>query len=206
VAKIRQYLDDIQRTIDRLPVDQINKVIGILRQARVDRKQIFLMGNGGSASTATHFVCDLMKNTRNSSQPPFKVFGLVDNIASITAFGNDEGFDQVFAQQLYCLVQPGDIVIAISTSGNSPNILRAVEVAKHACATSIGFTGFDGGALGLLVDLHICVPNDCVPQIEDIHLMLEHMICKIIREDDSLDFVQENFSGSEPVVRTSFLR
>ncbi len=180
---IQQYVHHLKLTIDQLPVDLIVRAIDVLRQARTSGKRVFIMGNGGSASTASHFVCDLSKNTRQPGVPGFKVIGLTDNVASITAYGNDEGYDQVFAQQLANLVQAGDIVIAISASGNSPNVLRAVEVAREANAYTIGFTGFDGGRLGTMVDLNLWVQSDCIEQVEDLHLVLEHMICKVLRED-----------------------
>jgi D-sedoheptulose 7-phosphate isomerase len=141
------------------------------------------MGNGGSAATASHFVCDLAKNTRYEGWPPFRVIGLTDNIASLTAYANDEGYQNVFSQQLANLVRPGDIVIGISASGNSPNVLRAIDLANQAKARTIGFTGFDGGQLGKMVDLHINVPSNIIEQVEDIHLMLEHMIVKTLKEE-----------------------
>lgn len=183
MERILQYVHNLKLTIDQLPKDQILRVIDVLRQARLNGKRVFIMGNGGSASTASHFVCDLSKNTRQSGVPAFKVIGLTDNVASITAYGNDEGYDQVFAQQLANLVQAGDIVIAISASGNSPNVLRAVEVAREANAFTIGFTGFDGGRLGKMVDLNLWVQSDCIEQVEDLHLVLEHMICKVLRDE-----------------------
>jgi D-sedoheptulose 7-phosphate isomerase len=153
-----------------------------MHQARLDGRQIFIMGNGGSASTATHFVCDLAKNTRLPNWSPFRVIGLTDNWAIFSAFANDEGYDSVFAGQLANLLQPGDIVIGISTSGNSPNVLRGMELAHERSAVTIGFTGFNAGKLGPLSQIHIHVPSDCIEQVEDIHLMVEHLITKRLRE------------------------
>ena len=147
--KVRHYVETIQETISQLPIDLIEAVIDTLHDARLTGRQIFIMGNGGSASTASHFVCDLAKNTRKDGWPHFKAIGLADNIAIFSAYANDEGYDNVFAQQLANLVCTGDIVIGISASGNSPNVLKAMEVAKQHRATSIGFTGFDGGKLVL---------------------------------------------------------
>jgi D-sedoheptulose 7-phosphate isomerase len=140
------------------------------------------MGNGGSASTASHFVCDLGKNTRREGWPHFRVWGMTDNMAALSAYANDDGYDQVFAAQLAAYVDPNDIVIAISTSGNSPNVLRAVELAASKQAKTVGFTGFDGGQLGQIVDLDIHVECDCIEQVEDVHLMLEHMVCTVLRQ------------------------
>lgn len=179
---VRSYVAELQQTLDYLPVDLIQEVIHLLHKARINRRQVFIMGNGGSASTASHFVADLAKNTRKDSLPSFRVIGLTDNMAMVTAYANDEGYENVFAQQLANFVQPGDIVIAISASGNSPNVLRAVELANHSGAKTVGFTGFTGGKLGSLVNINLHVPSDVIEQVEDIHLMLEHMMVKALRE------------------------
>ena len=179
---INQYINELQDVLDNLPVDVIDRVISTLHDARLTGKQIFMMGNGGSASTASHFVCDLGKNTKKDGWPPFRVIGLVDNLASISAYANDEGFENIFANQLANLVHPGDVVIGISTSGNSANIINAVETANKLGAKTIGFTGFNGGELSHLVDINLCVPCNNIEQIEDVHLMLEHLICKTLRE------------------------
>ncbi len=150
------------------------------------------MGNGGSASTASHFVCDLAKNTKKQGWPHFKVIGLTDNNALFSALANDEGYENVFAQQLASFIQPGDVVIAISASGNSHNVLKAVDLAKTVYATTIGLTGFDGGKLGPMVDLHIHVDSKCIEHVEDIHLMLEHIMTKALRDKIQSDtFVME---------------
>jgi D-sedoheptulose 7-phosphate isomerase len=183
MERVQSYVDEMHLTLDELPLENVNKLIDILFDARISGRQVFTMGNGGSAATASHFVCDLAKNTRHDGWPPFRVIGLTDNIASLTAYANDEGYHNVFSQQLANLVRPGDIVIGISASGNSPNVLRAIELANKAKAQTIGFTGFNGGQLGDLVDLHINVPSNSIEQVEDIHLMLEHMICKALKEE-----------------------
>jgi D-sedoheptulose 7-phosphate isomerase len=180
--KVRHYVETIQESISQLPIDLIEEVIDTLHDARLTGKQVFIMGNGGSASTASHFVCDLAKNTRKEGWPHFKAIGLADNIAIFSAYANDEGYDNVFAQQLASLICTGDIVIGISASGNSPNVLKAMEIAKQHRAKTIGFTGFDGGNLGNMVDLNIHIPNNNYGQIEDIHLMLEHMTVDALKE------------------------
>jgi D-sedoheptulose 7-phosphate isomerase len=179
---VRKYVVDLQRTLELLPLEQVHKVIDELHEARLRQRQVFIMGNGGSASTATHFVCDLGKNTRREGWPPFRVFGLSDNMALFSAYANDEGYENVFAQQLASYVQPYDIVIGISTSGNSANILKAIALAKTRKAKTIGFTGFDGGQLGPMVDLNIHTPSDCIEQVEDTHLILEHLICSVLHQ------------------------
>lgn len=181
-ASIEWYFDEMKAVLDRIDREPIRAAIDVLHRARMDGRQIFIMGNGGSASTATHMVCDLAKNTRRPDWPHYKVIGLADNMAIFSAYGNDDGYDNVFRLQLANLMNPGDVVVAISTSGNSPNVLRAVELANERVATVIGMTGFGAGQLGPMVDIHLHVPSDCIEQVEDIHLMLEHLITKALRE------------------------
>ncbi len=181
---IKGYIDGLESTLDRLPLEDIQQVILLLAEARLKRRQIFIMGNGGSASTASHFVCDLSKNTRRSDLPNFKAIGLADNMPIFSALANDEGYESVFAEQLASLLQQGDVVIGISASGNSPNVLNAIELANQMGATTIGFTGFDGGRLKNLVQYGIHVQSTCIEHVEDIHLVLEHVISKELRDFD----------------------
>ena len=168
--EITTYISGLQQTLDRLPQEEIANVIDILEQARLEDRQVFIMGNGGSAATASHFVCDLAKNTRKKGWPLFRVIGLTDNMPIFSAYANDEGFENVFVQQLASLVRPHDVVIGISTSGNSENVVRAIELANRVNAITIGFTGYQGGKLGPLVDLNVLIPSDSIEQLEDIHL------------------------------------
>ena len=179
---IQGYISTLQLTMDRLPRQLIADAIDLLQQARIKGSQVFILGNGGSASTASHFVCDLAKNTRQEGLPNFRVIGLSDNMAIFSALANDEGYENVFSEQLVNLVRPGDIVIAISASGNSNNVIKAVNVAQQYGTTVIGFTGFDGGRLGKLVDINIHVNSNVIEHVEDIHLMLEHLIVKTIKD------------------------
>jgi len=195
--QIRGYILNLKDTLDLLPLERISTAIQILHQARLEKRTIFIMGNGGSASTASHFVCDLSKNTRTSGWPHFRVIGLADNMASFSAYANDEGYPSVFAQQLENFVEPHDIVIGISTSGNSQNVLDAIELANESGAYTIGFTGFSGGRLSPMVDLDLHVPSDNIEQVEDIHLMLEHLMVTMLRQLTS----SVNSNGS--VVETS---
>jgi D-sedoheptulose 7-phosphate isomerase len=181
------YLLELQNTLKQLPTARIQEAIDLLVEARMERRQVFIMGNGGSASTASHFVCDLAKNTRNPELPNFRVIGLTDNMAIFSALANDEGYENVFAQQLASFVEADDIVIGISASGNSANVLNAIELGNKVGARTIGMTGFDGGQLRKMVDIDIHIPSDCIEHVEDIHLMLEHLICKAIKEMDAGD-------------------
>lgn len=191
---VDKYLQDIKETVDEIPIDRIDEIISILHTARVNHKQIFIMGNGGSASTASHFVCDLAKNTRKSTLPCFRVIGLTDNMAVITAYANDEGYENVFAQQLNNLLQAGDVVIAISGSGNSANVVKAIELANTRGAITVGFTGLTGGRLKSLAQYVVYVPNMRIDQVEDIHLMLEHIICRALIE------IEDSVAHTEPEV------
>ena len=182
MERVTNYIALLQQTIDQLPKEKILKVIDLLHSARFSGRQVFIMGNGGSASTASHFVCDLSKNTRSEGWPRYKVIGLSDNMAVFSAYANDEGYENVFCEQLANLLLPDDIVIAISASGNSRNVVNAIQYAKSQNAFTIGFTGFDGGTLGTLVDINLHIDSNIIEHVEDLHMVLEHMIIKSIKE------------------------
>ena len=187
---IQNYISTLHQTMDQLPQQLIADVIDALQHARIQGNQVFIMGNGGSASTASHFVCDLAKNTRHADLPHFRVVGLTDNMAIFSAYANDEGYANVFSQQLANLIRPNDVVIGISASGNSQNVLNAIEEArKHTGVITIGFTGFDGGRLGQMVHINIHVKSNIIEHVEDIHLMLEHMIVKTMKDQAEANFV-----------------
>ncbi len=130
VQQYKEYATAINLTLGLMPWETIHRTVELLHHARLSERQIFVMGNGGSASTASHMACDLGKNTDAPGYPRFRVISLVDNMAMLSAYANDVGYENVFAEQLANLLRKGDIVIAISTSGNSPNVLRAIELAK----------------------------------------------------------------------------
>lgn len=196
---IQNYISVLQQTIHQFPRELIADVVDVLQNARLQGSHVFIMGNGGSASTASHFVCDLAKNTRYEGLPPFKVIGLSDNMAIFSAYANDEGYENVFSQQLSNLIQPRDVVIAISASGNSKNVLCAIEEAQKHDAITIGFTGFDGGRLGQMVNINLHVKSDIIEHVEDIHLMLEHIVIKTIKEQDRRKAETAESSVSMPV-------
>jgi D-sedoheptulose 7-phosphate isomerase len=173
-----RYTDYIAELLNCLDWDAIDRVGRILENARHLGRTIFLIGNGGSAATASHFANDLSIGPRKLGAQAYRAISLSDNTAVLTAAGNDLGYDTVFVEQLRTLLDAGDVVIAISASGNSPNILKAVEYANQLGAVTIGFTGFDGGALGSMVSEHVNVatPNGDYGPVEDLHLMLNHLI------------------------------
>lgn len=181
-STLEKYSHQLSNTLSNLPFDEIDRVVDILHSARMNDRQVFIMGNGGSASTASHFVCDLAKNTRKEGWPMFRIIGLTDNMSIFSAYANDEGYENVFVQQLASLVRPYDVVIGISASGNSKNVLKAIELANQVDALTIGFTGFDGGQLSQMVKINILIENDCIEQVEDVHVILEHMITTALRE------------------------
>lgn len=180
--QVREYIQNLQATLDDLPLAQIERVIKTLMDARLARRTVFILGNGGSASTASHFACDLGKGTILPGLPRPRVISLTDNVELITAWANDTAYEHIFAEQLRGLVEPGDVVIGISGSGRSKNVLNAIALARRVGAITIGFTGFDGGLLAGMVDISVVVPNDCMEQVEDVHLILEHTIISTIRE------------------------
>jgi len=193
MEQIQNYISTLQQTMEQLSQPLISDVINVLQRARMQGSQVFIMGNGGSASTASHFVCDLAKNTRCEGLPHFRAIGLADNMEIFSAYANDEGYENVFSQQLINLIRPNDVIIAISASGNSQNVVNAVGEAQKYGVTTIGFTGFDGGRLGQMVNIHIHVNSNIIEHVEDIHLMLEHMIVRTIKDQP---FIGVNISDA----------
>jgi D-sedoheptulose 7-phosphate isomerase len=184
---IYRYVKEIKHTLDNLPWEAIQRTIDVLQEARLSDRQVFIMGNGGSAATASHFACDLGKGTLMPGRPRFRVIALTDNMPLFSALANDFGYERVFMEQLASLVQPEDVVIGISGSGNSPNVLNAIFFAQQVGATTMGMTGFDGGRLKGIVDVCIHVPNHRMEQVEDLHLMLEHRISTQLRQTMGLE-------------------
>ena len=174
------YFSEQLQVVAKTPRDKIPQILALLEQARAERRHVFVFGNGGSGSTASHMACDLAKSTIRPDKPRFKVTSLSDNVPTFSAYANDHGFDRVFAEPLISLAEPGDIAIAFSGSGNSPNVLRALEVANERRLATIGLSGFDGGALKDLSQISLVVPSQVMGQIEDIHLMLAHALCSAL--------------------------
>ena len=181
---VKNYLDTLKKELDTLDLTSVKKIVDLLFEAWKNNKQVFIFGNGGSAITASHFACDLGKGTLervyDRNEKRFRVISLTDNVATITAYSNDLSYDDIFIQQLRNLVQPGDLVIAITGSGNSVNVLKAVEYANQVGATTIGFLGFNGGKLIDMVDHCILMKSNHYGRIEDSHLILEHLICSYL--------------------------
>jgi D-sedoheptulose 7-phosphate isomerase len=175
------YLRQLTRTLDALAREEIWAAVDLILATGQAQRRIYLVGNGGSAATASHMANDLNKQATVPGSPRFRAIALTDNVPLITAWSNDAHYADCFAEQLANHLEPDDLVIAISTSGNSENVLRALELARQEGARSIGFTGCDGGQLRALVDCCIFVPCDDIGQQEDIHLVLNHVITTALR-------------------------
>ena len=183
---IQKYLDEVGEVVKNLPQTEIDRTIDILTRAQVEGRRIFVMGNGGSAAMASHFACDLSKGTVQEGKKRFKVISLNDNVPLLTAYANDFGYETVFAEPLASLAEPGDVAMAISSSGNSPNVLRAMDVARELGLTTVGITGFVGGKLKEKVDVCIIVPaqgQNCngMQLVEDGQWVVLHTIFVAIR-------------------------
>ena len=178
---IERYWHDLGQVARAMPLGPLESAAEVLLTCYRRGGTVFVLGNGGSAATASHFVCDLAKGTRTDGFPAFRAVSLTDNVPLMTAWANDTSYDRVFAEQLAALVRPGDIVVAISASGNSPNVLAATRVARQLGATTIALTGHSGGRLGRLAELTIRVPARSIEQVEDAHLAIAHSLCVALR-------------------------
>jgi D-sedoheptulose 7-phosphate isomerase len=170
------YKTDLLQAVETIDLAKVGEAIDILRRARDEKRHIFVCGNGGSASTASHFVCDMVKGASFGRESRFRIMALTDSLPTITAYSNDVSYDCVFAEQLKNFAQAGDLVMGISGSGNSPNVLRAMEYANSIGCKTIALTGRDGGKLGSLAQLNIQVPVPHMGRIEEAHMVICHMI------------------------------
>jgi D-sedoheptulose 7-phosphate isomerase len=175
------YFADVVDTIANLPLTPIDEIVSTLIDAYESSRRIYLFGNGGSAALASHFACDLGKGAAMGLEKRFQVLAFTDNVPLMTAWANDARYDDIFAEQLINFVRPDDIAFAISGSGNSPNVLKALRVAREAGAFTVGLTGFEGGAMKDLCDLCLVIPSDNMQIIEDLHLSVTHAVFSAIR-------------------------
>jgi D-sedoheptulose 7-phosphate isomerase len=164
-----------------LPFGTIDQITELLFRAYDAGRMVFLFGNGGSAALASHFACDLGKGIANGTGKRFRVLALTDNVPLMTAWANDAKYQDIFAEQLANFVQRGDIALAISGSGNSPNVLRALELARQAGAITVGLAGFQGGKMKELCDRCMIVPSDNMQIIEDLHVCVAHALFTALR-------------------------
>lgn len=173
----QEYKSKLFRSLDTVDLNAVGEAIEILGDVRRNNRHIFVCGNGGSASTASHFACDIVKGASFNRESRFRIMALTDSLPTITAYSNDVSYECVFAEQLKNFAQPGDVLIAISGSGNSPNVLRAIEYANSIGCKTIALTGRDGGKLGPLAQLEIRVREQHMGRIEDGHMIICHMLC-----------------------------
>ena len=173
---VATYKKDLLSALELVDLDKVELATNWMRDARDRDCHIFTCGNGGSASTASHFVCDVLKGASYEREKRFRILAFTDSLPTLTAYSNDVGYECVFVEQLKNFGGPGDVLMAISGSGNSPNVIAAVNYAKSIGCKTIGLTGRDGGKLGRAVDLEIRVAEQHMGRIEDAHLMICHMI------------------------------
>jgi len=190
-AQIEQYFKEIKEITDNISRKDIDDTIELLFDAWKNGNQVFFCGNGGSAGTATHFMCDLFKVTIVEGKKRFKALCLNDNIPLMTALINDDGFDNLFIEQLKNLYRKGDVLICLSVHGGSgkdkaglwsQNLLKAMDYVKKHGGKTIGFSGFDGGAMNDVADVCIVVPFDATPHVEAFHVVLQHLIAFRLKE------------------------
>lgn len=183
--EIINHFDAVRRELARVPHKSVSRLVQILRSARDRGSFVYILGNGGSASTASHWVNDLGKATKRSGQRPFKVMSLADNVSWFSALSNDEGYERSFAGQLENFTSEGDVLICISASGNSKNLVDAVELAKSRNVLTVGLLGFDGGVLSALVDHMVCIRSEkgAYELIEDVHMSICHAITRCLVAD-----------------------
>lgn len=171
-----EYLSALGELLTRVDAGAIERYADALFEAWSDRRAVWVFGNGGSASTASHHVCDYVKTAAVEGRPRLRAHSLVDNTETLTAIGNDLGYEHTFRFVLESHAQPGDLAVAISCSGNSPNVAQACQWAKTEGLTLTALTGFAGGKAGALADIHINVPSDNYGLIEDVHLSIGHIV------------------------------
>jgi D-sedoheptulose 7-phosphate isomerase len=191
IGFIERFLRDIGEISEKISREDIDSVIRVLYDAWKEGRQVFIAGNGGSASTATHFASDLAKFTSVDGKPRFKAYSLVDNTPLVTAITNDLGWSEVYIEQLRNLMKPGDVFVAISVHGGSgadragvwsQNLLKAAKYVKDNGGKVLSLVGFDGGVLRQISDASILVPINSTPHVEGFHLVLTHLICARLRE------------------------
>ncbi|HIH38464.1 SIS domain-containing protein [Candidatus Woesearchaeota archaeon] len=180
---IKKHIEEVQKSLSRLDQGEINRCVSIFFDAWKQKKTIFFMGNGGSGSTASHFVADMSKWTIIEGRPRVRAIALTDNMPNILAWGNDDGYEAIFVEQLKNLMGKGDVVVGISGSGNSRNVIEALRYANDNNAATIAFLGFDGGKMKAIASHSVHVKNDHMGQVEGIHAVLQHIIVDALKKE-----------------------
>ena len=176
----KDYLAGLKDVLDRFDYDGFEKTVKLILDAYDNEKHIFVMGNGGSGSTASHFACDINKGCCIDLDKKFKMLCLNDNVPTMLALSNDISYESVFVEQMKNFFNPGDLVIGISGSGNSENVLQAIQYAKNNNARTIGFSGYSGGKLAAMVDVSIVAKVDDMQKVEDVHMIIVHIIMQAV--------------------------
>lgn len=196
------YFQELENTLNKIDLDNLNKINELLYNALENGGQIFTMGNGGSGSTASHLVCDLNKGVSFNNSRKFRAICLNDNMPTLLAYANDVSYDYVFIEQLKNFMNEGDVVIGFSGSGNSENVLKAVEYANENGGVTVGFSGFDGGKLAKIANYSLIVPINDMQKCEDIHLILCHLIMQtMVNLIKVSSYGWENLSDSSRINR-----
>lgn len=179
----KQYIEHVTEILKTMDCIALEKLIELLDRARLDGHTVFLAGNGGSAATASHWANDLSLGTKVPGAIPFRAISLTDNVAVMTALANDRDYSEIFVGQLETLFREGDILIAISASGNSPNVLRAIEYVNSHGGTSVGIVGFDGGKMKPLVKhfIHVRTESGEYGPVEDVHMLIDHLTITFLK-------------------------
>jgi len=183
---IETYLEDLKKEIDNMPIDPVLKIIDLLRKARKEKTTVFTFGNGGSAALAdimaNAFLKGVMRNSDLGGRPSVRFISLNSNMPIFSSWANDSAYEDVFSEQLLDLADEGDIAVGISTSGNSPNVLKGLKVAKDLGLTTCGLTGHEGGKMKPLCDICFVFPSDNVERIEEGHLIANHLLQWALRK------------------------
>jgi D-sedoheptulose 7-phosphate isomerase len=179
---IRTYFRDLTGLVSQLPYNSITQIVSIFLNAFAEQRTVYVFGNGGSAASASHLMCDINKGASPGEGKRPRVMALTDNASLITAWANDFGYERIFSEQLKTFIKPRDVTFAISTSGDSPNVLLALEVARESGAMTVGLGGCQGGQMKSLCDVCAIVPSDNVQLVEDLHHAMIHSIFVAVRQ------------------------
>jgi D-sedoheptulose 7-phosphate isomerase len=204
--EIPEYMAELSATISTLPLADLDRLVAVFHGAYREGRAIFTFGNGGSAALASHMACDLGKGTAPASGKRLRAISLADNVALMTAWANDTRYENIFAEQLENLLQPGDVAFAISGSGNSPNILAALHFARCAGGITAGMSGFDGGKMKALCEVCAVVSSSNMQIVEDLHLSIAHSVFRAlqrrIEETNRLAISQQGVNPLESIARS----
>ncbi|HZU01407.1 MAG TPA: SIS domain-containing protein [Ktedonobacteraceae bacterium] len=182
MESITTYFIQLEQMVRDISLPDLQNVLDLLEEAYHNGHRVFIMGNGGSAATASHFALDLAKNTIMPGAPRLKAISLTDHVPLITAWSNDTAYEHIFAEQLANLIEPGDVVLGISASGNSLNVINAMRLAKQCRAYTVALLGAKGGKIKDMVDAYVLAPGQNIEQEEDAHMILAHVITRHMRE------------------------